>query len=347
MSQHDAVRHAARRGDVNLLHRLLEGSAADSDSAGGALRDAVATNQRQSVLALLSHGVNPNHAMRGSGWTALFYAALNADANMVKLLLLHGANASSVDNLGNTPSTIIRAGDAKAGDARIARSEVIRAMFAAAVECQYPSTDRTDFTSLPERLGRIEMEAPPGVFKPLPPQPQPPSLQQMEQQVDMKENQPPSGSNCMEEDASRAHCDVLGEVPETVELSAHCKSLLTFVSSGVPASRLHATDILKRAHISAVIMLLKDQGSADNVVWALDRINELFPTPEKLHEFMRVRDHEEAVVECMATADLRVMVMAETMLTAVYAPGTGPRYAEAAQDWDERVAGTTTTTAGA
>ena len=49
----------------------------------------------------------------------------------------------------------------------------------------------------------------------------------------------------------------------------------------------------------------------------------------------------------MATADLRVMVMAETMLTAVYAPGTGPRYAEAAQDWDERVAGTTTTTAGA
>ena len=112
----------------------------------------------------------------------------------------------------------------------------------------------------------------------------------------------------------------IAEVPAMVELTAYCKSLLSHLSCGQPCSRAAATAVLKQAHLSALLMLLKDAGSTDNVLWALDQLSERFVTPDQVSDFLE--SHGGAIAACKAVDDARVQGTAERLLCQ-RAPGCG------------------------
>ena len=56
--------------------------------------------------------------------------------------------------------------------------------------------------------------------------------------------------------------------------------------AGMAARLIYMTTSGSQAHLSALLMLLKDAGSADNVLWALGQLGERFVTPDRVSDFL-------------------------------------------------------------
>ena len=62
---------------------------------------------------LRKNGANVNAALtrkNASGWTALHYAAVNGDIDLVKYLIKHGANINKASAEGSTPLFLAKMG---------------------------------------------------------------------------------------------------------------------------------------------------------------------------------------------------------------------------------------------
>ena len=60
---------------------------------------------------LLENGADVNSALKGkdaAGWTALLFAAVNGDVELVEYLILHGANVNHTSNEGSTALSLAR-----------------------------------------------------------------------------------------------------------------------------------------------------------------------------------------------------------------------------------------------
>ena len=67
------------------------------------LMEAVLAGDREAAGSLLEQGADPDVHDTDQQWTALHLAARDNDAELVKLLLDHGAEVDPVDTFGNTP----------------------------------------------------------------------------------------------------------------------------------------------------------------------------------------------------------------------------------------------------
>ncbi len=91
-------------GDTDTLRVLLKaGAEATSDSGQDLLRRAAWSENEEIVRILLELGTSPNRTDSHNKWTALHFAAMNADTSMVNLLLSHGADANAKSRDNQTP----------------------------------------------------------------------------------------------------------------------------------------------------------------------------------------------------------------------------------------------------
>ena len=99
---------AAKAGHVALIEALI-GGGADVNSMDGdgrtALMFAVEANRASAVDALLTAGADAEAHLHGETWTSLHAAAEDTQAEVVQVLLRHGANvhAEDVENDNDTP----------------------------------------------------------------------------------------------------------------------------------------------------------------------------------------------------------------------------------------------------
>ncbi|HEV2722715.1 MAG TPA: ankyrin repeat domain-containing protein [Thermoanaerobaculia bacterium] len=108
-----ALISAARSGDAAAVTRLVKGGADPNERAGvngwPALMHAVHKHQLATAAALLDGGANPN-AADPNGLTPLMMAAGYGHADMVRLLVAHGANVRLADHHGATALDYARDG---------------------------------------------------------------------------------------------------------------------------------------------------------------------------------------------------------------------------------------------
>ena len=104
---------AARDGNAALVAQLVKAGADPNQRTGvndwPALLHAVHKHQLGTAAALLDAGANPNRGYP-RGYTPLMMAAGYGHADMVKLLLAHGANARAADDRGATALDYARDG---------------------------------------------------------------------------------------------------------------------------------------------------------------------------------------------------------------------------------------------
>lgn len=99
---------AAKAGHVAVLQALIEGGADVNDKDGEgrtALMLAVKANKASAVDVLLSARADAEARLHGESWTSLHAAAEDTQAEVVKVLLKHGANvhAKDAENDNDTP----------------------------------------------------------------------------------------------------------------------------------------------------------------------------------------------------------------------------------------------------
>jgi len=85
-----------------------DGMTAFIQSAFGILSKKVDT---EVMDLLLENGADVNSALKGkdaAGWTALLFAAVNGDVELVEYLILHGANVNHTSNEGSTALSLAR-----------------------------------------------------------------------------------------------------------------------------------------------------------------------------------------------------------------------------------------------
>ncbi|HEV2491262.1 MAG TPA: ankyrin repeat domain-containing protein [Candidatus Acidoferrales bacterium] len=92
-----------------LLDQGAEVNAVSKNPTGyTALSGAVARGDAEIVRMLLSHGANARHRY-GQGYSPLHEAAASGKLEIVKLLLAHGADANAATDDGHTPLTMAEA----------------------------------------------------------------------------------------------------------------------------------------------------------------------------------------------------------------------------------------------
>ena len=104
---------AASHGHTSVMEVLLErGFSVHGDMLGSPLLSAAASGQLAAAEFLLAHGtdVNEQDERRDGGCTALHYAALHGQSEMVTMLLAHGANIELQTGAGATPFFYAAAG---------------------------------------------------------------------------------------------------------------------------------------------------------------------------------------------------------------------------------------------
>lgn len=104
---------AARNGDIAAINALIEGGA-DLNQRGGVngwppLMHAIHKNQSAAMATLLEAGADPNERA-GGGSTALIMAAGYGYADMVRQLLVYGADPRMVDRNGDSALTVAVSG---------------------------------------------------------------------------------------------------------------------------------------------------------------------------------------------------------------------------------------------
>ncbi|XP_071444743.1 ankyrin repeat domain-containing protein 40-like [Hetaerina americana] len=77
------------------------------------LRQASSLGDEQSVRILLATGININAQHPVNGWTALHWASKRAHANIISLLLKHGADKRSVSKKGETPLSVCSSAESR------------------------------------------------------------------------------------------------------------------------------------------------------------------------------------------------------------------------------------------
>ena len=144
---------AARNGDIATMQALIEGGA-DLNQRGGVngwppLMHAIHKNQSAAVATLLEAGADPNQRASG-GSTALIMAAGYGYAEMVRLLLVYGADPRMVDRNGDSPLTVAVSGvpDIDKFTLGSCQSETVKALLDAA-------PDLTVSASLWGRMARL------------------------------------------------------------------------------------------------------------------------------------------------------------------------------------------------
>lgn len=311
---HRAVQH----NNPQALETLLAFHDRDPDELGSnhtsALFDAAQQARNLPAAVLLRHGATPNFVAR-NGRTPLMYAARNGDVAMAKLLLLHGAIPSAIDQGAKVPRTAmsqlaiyLHHDDSPS---RYARAHVIRAMILAAADHSRPESERFDFRPLPERLASAE------------------ARWRGEQRANIMGS---SSSTCGVKRARDTGSSVEtggfavelkdGEdlldalLKPSVELTTTCRELLrseVVVSLQLPETDVpeEVTEILERVTPIALAPLLYDFASAENQLWALERLVTL-PSMQ----MQQIAPSIEKILACLArtSPDVRVRLAAEVMV---------------------------------
>jgi ankyrin repeat protein len=105
---------ACRRGDATFVEEeLRKGISVYARSPMNPPLEgyAISHNQLEVMNVLLRHGYNPNRTKNKIGETALMHAIGNQNVEMVKLLVLAGADSNCADNFGITPLMQAAGGD--------------------------------------------------------------------------------------------------------------------------------------------------------------------------------------------------------------------------------------------
>jgi ankyrin repeat protein len=146
---HDALRGAARRGDVAMITTFAaRGADLDEPDAGNnhwtPLQHAVHKEQADAVRVLLEWGADPDATQPGNG-TPLFMAADSKNPSMVELLIDAGADAEWQGPGGRTPLTQAVSGGAfwDLTDRPLfggCRTETVRVFMAAYAHLRVPDT---------------------------------------------------------------------------------------------------------------------------------------------------------------------------------------------------------------
>jgi len=100
---------AARSNDVPVMTLLLKAGAnpdAENDFGQTALSLAAFYDNADLVTLLLAHGANVAHRNNGHGQTALYEAIGGDHPDIITILLAHGANINTRDIEGATPLAI-------------------------------------------------------------------------------------------------------------------------------------------------------------------------------------------------------------------------------------------------
>ena len=100
---------AAQSNDIPIMTLLLKAGAkpdAENEYGQTALSQAAFHDDADMVTLLLAHGANVAHRSSGHGQTALFEAVEGDHPDIITLLLAHGADVNAHDNDGATPLAI-------------------------------------------------------------------------------------------------------------------------------------------------------------------------------------------------------------------------------------------------
>lgn len=338
MTSADQLTDAALRGDVAAVEEMLShGAQPDVVNAGGttALLEAASRGQKEAACTLLERGANPNVAAP-SGWTPLFHAVRHGCPSLVKSLLLKGANPSisnkkafSQQNAQKDYTAADLLGTSRADAA-------IRAMLAAAADA-HAATARKCFRSLDEQLTSIEAEHALALLQ------------------GRKRLPASSSATCSPTSSKRVRGGCFASVLDDartiqelqeLELTPKCRALLGLL--GKPAtSNAAATRTLAAMTLppSALSILVQDEASGENQLWALSRLARTVegdpngsPNDGDLTELMHTYSGVLATMATNTELDARVQVAAESILAFLYAPGTGQLYGGFASSFEGHVA---------